>query len=258
MDTTMDIRLNELILLQTDIEPKRLQPSSSFSSPSRVFSVQCHVPIKHENRSATSSDTPPLLPRSRAASHEGNEDHQCAIPISNAAITTTSNKAFSSADRKEKEASSEMSSSDTDEDGKKSTKINEDGTIRVPSGSGYRVMTPFPWRLHEILEEVEQMKLDWIVSWLPNGRGFQVHCQNNFSEIIIPMFFRHCRYKSFQRQLYLYGFRSLDAQTMTRGMRYWKRYCECLACFCPRFDSQLCIDFTISCRSVLSSQVCEK
>lgn len=93
----------------------------------------------------------------------------------------------------------------------------DDGTIRVPSGSGYRIMTPFPWRLHEILEEVEEKKLDHIVSWLPNGLAFQVHCQQSFSDVIIPMFFRHSRYKSFQRQLYLYGFRSMETHSLVRG-----------------------------------------
>jgi hypothetical protein len=105
-----------------------------------------------------------------------------------------------------------------------------DGTIRVPSGSGYRIMTPFPWRLHEILEEVEHKKLDWIVSWLPDGRGFQVHCQKSFSEKIIPMFFRHSRYKSFQRQLYLYGFRSLETHSLQRGM-YQHTHTKC-SCGC--------------------------
>jgi len=84
-----------------------------------------------------------------------------------------------------------------------------DGTIRVASGSGFRKMKPFPWRLHEMLEEIEKKKLDWIVSWLPDGQSFQVHNQEAFSETIIPMYFRHTRYKSFQRQLYLYGFRCL-------------------------------------------------
>jgi hypothetical protein len=93
----------------------------------------------------------------------------------------------------------------------------DDGTIRVPSGSGYRIMTPFPWRLHEILEEVEKKKLDHIVSWLPNGQAFQIHCQDSFSDVIIPMFFRHSRYKSFQRQLYLYGFRSIETHSLSRG-----------------------------------------
>lgn len=73
-----------------------------------------------------------------------------------------------------------------------------DGIIRVPSGSGYRIMTPFPWRLHEMLEDIEEKNLDWIVSWMPDGKAFQVHSPEHFADTIIPMYFRHKRYKSFQ------------------------------------------------------------
>ena len=75
---------------------------------------------------------------------------------------------------------------------------NCDGVIRVPSGSGYRMMKPFPWLLHEMLEDVEKKKLGWIVSWMPNGNSFQVHSAERFADSILPTYFRHQRYKSFQ------------------------------------------------------------
>lgn len=92
-----------------------------------------------------------------------------------------------------------------------------DGIIRVPSGSGYRIMTPFPWRLHEMLEEIEEKRLSWIVSWTPDGKAFQVHSPEQFTATIVPMYFRHKRYKSFQRQLYLYGFRSMQVNSVAKG-----------------------------------------
>ena len=91
-----------------------------------------------------------------------------------------------------------------------------DGTIRVQSGSGFRILTPFPWRLHEMLEDMEKTGQQWIVSWLPGGRSFQVHCPTQFVEVVSPKYFRHKRYKSFQRQLYLYGFKSVE-DTVSRG-----------------------------------------
>ena len=94
---------------------------------------------------------------------------------------------------------------------------SSEGSIRVPSGSGFRLMTPFPWRLHEMLEDVESQGLTNIVSWLPEGVSFQVHSPSQFVEKIIPKYFRHSRYKSFQRQLYLYGFTSVE-DTNQRGM----------------------------------------
>jgi hypothetical protein len=72
------------------------------------------------------------------------------------------------------------------------------GVIRVPSGSGFRIMTPFPWRLHEMLEDIHEKNLHWIVAWMPDGKVFQVLNQTRFEDTILPMYFRHNRYKSFQ------------------------------------------------------------
>jgi hypothetical protein len=91
-----------------------------------------------------------------------------------------------------------------------------DGTIRVQSGSGFRILTPFPWRLHNMLEDMEAKGLSWIVSWLPDGRSFQVYCPAKFVEMVSTDYFRHKRFKSFQRQLYLYGFKSLE-DALKRG-----------------------------------------
>jgi hypothetical protein len=85
--------------------------------------------------------------------------------------------------------------------GKQASKIPSedcDGVIRVPSGSGYRMMTPFPWLLHEMLEDIEKKDLGWIVSWMPDGRAFQVHSAERFADTVLPTYFRHKRYKSFQ------------------------------------------------------------
>lgn len=80
------------------------------------------------------------------------------------------------------------------------------GSVRVVSGSGFRYVVPFPWRLHQMLEDIEKAGEDGIVSWLPDGQHFQVHNPQLFVQRIIPKFFKQKSYKSFQRQLHLYGF----------------------------------------------------
>eukprot|EP00536_Pseudo-nitzschia_multiseries_P005704 jgi/Psemu1/99408/gw1.110.25.1 len=45
-----------------------------------------------------------------------------------------------------------------------------------------------------------------IVSWVDNGEAFRVHLPDEFVENIMPHFFKQTKYKSFQRQLNLYGF----------------------------------------------------
>jgi hypothetical protein len=65
---------------------------------------------------------------------------------------------------------------------------------------------PFPWILHDMLEEAETGCFDAIVSWFPDGHGFKVHQIDLFAERIIPCYFNQTKYKSFQRQLNVWGF----------------------------------------------------
>ena len=85
------------------------------------------------------------------------------------------------------------------------------GTVRIVSGTGYRHITPFPWRLHEMLQALQEQKRDHIASWLPGGTSFKVHNPKVFAESVIPSFFKHSQYKSFQRQLHIYGFQRIDS-----------------------------------------------
>ena len=80
------------------------------------------------------------------------------------------------------------------------------GSIRVVSGSGFRYVVPFPYRLHEMLSTVDAQHGSSIVSWLPDGKQFKVHDPRRFVESVIPSAFKQKSLKSFQRQLHLYGF----------------------------------------------------
>lgn len=72
-------------------------------------------------------------------------------------------------------------------------------------------MTPFPLKLHKMLETVAHEGNDHIVSWQPHGRCFVVHKPQEFVELL-PGYFKLGKLASFQRQLNLYGF-----QRLTRG-----------------------------------------
>jgi len=73
------------------------------------------------------------------------------------------------------------------------------------------VTTPFPLKLHEMLDSVVAEGLEHIVSWQPHGRCFVVHKPQEFIELL-PKYFKLSKLASFQRQLNLYGF-----QRLTRG-----------------------------------------
>jgi hypothetical protein len=64
----------------------------------------------------------------------------------------------------------------------------------------------FPWKLHEMLEDAEEEGLSSIVSWLPDGKGFKVLDQAFFVTKILPRYSKQTKYKSFQRQLNIWGF----------------------------------------------------
>ncbi len=67
----------------------------------------------------------------------------------------------------------------------------------------------FPWKLHELLEQVEKDGMAQIVSWLPGGKAFKVHKKEEFCSKIMPHYFASNKYKTWQRSLNLWGFESV-------------------------------------------------
>ena len=57
-----------------------------------------------------------------------------------------------------------------------------------------------------MLNDAENEKFQDVVSWLPGGRAFKVHQTDNFVATIMPRYFNQTKYKSFGRQLHIYGF----------------------------------------------------
>jgi hypothetical protein len=70
----------------------------------------------------------------------------------------------------------------------------------------------FPWKLHELLTQAEKNGNDAIISWLPGTDAFKVHNKQKFATEILPAYFNATKYKSFQRNLNLWGF-----ETITEG-----------------------------------------
>lgn len=67
----------------------------------------------------------------------------------------------------------------------------------------------FPVRLHYLLDVLQQDGNAHLASWQVHGRCFIVHNPNEFSERVLPLWFRQSRFGSFQRQLNLYGFKRM-------------------------------------------------
>ena len=68
------------------------------------------------------------------------------------------------------------------------------------------VLLNFPMRLHKMLDDAEKQCFQDVVSWLPDGKTFKVHEVSKFADRIMGSYFNQTKFKSFQRQLNLYGF----------------------------------------------------
>jgi hypothetical protein len=72
----------------------------------------------------------------------------------------------------------------------------------------------FPWKLHDMLEQAEHEGLQGIVAWQGEGAAygtsFKVFKPQIFVGKLMPKYFKQTKYKSFQRQLNLYGFTRIN------------------------------------------------
>jgi len=78
---------------------------------------------------------------------------------------------------------------------------------------------PFPVKVYEMLEDADEKQFSHIVSWNADGTGFMVHSKDHFTKEIVPHYFNLTKYKSFQRQLSLYGFQRVTVGP-NKGLRY--------------------------------------
>jgi hypothetical protein len=95
-------------------------------------------------------------------------------------------------------------------------------TVDNATGKNKESRLHFPCKVYEMLEAAEQEGLEDIVSWNKEGTGFTVHNKDLFTKTIIPMYFNQTKYKSFQRQLSLYGFQRITVGE-NKGLRYHEK-----------------------------------
>lgn len=58
----------------------------------------------------------------------------------------------------------------------------------------------FPGKLHDLLTYTENSGLEYIISWVHQGKAFVIHSQEQLVQIL-PIFFGQTKFRSFQRQL---------------------------------------------------------
>ena len=91
----------------------------------------------------------------------------------------------------------------------------------------------FPQKLMEILSNEDYAET---ISWLPHGRSFLIHSPERFTENILPHYFKECKFASFTRKLYRWGFRQIskgpDAESFFHKMfrRDKPELCSVITC----------------------------
>jgi hypothetical protein len=85
-------------------------------------------------------------------------------------------------------------------------------------------LAPFPWKLHDMLRDCEKEGKSHVVSWLPHGKAFRVHKVTDFVGKILPSHFKQTKYKSFQRQLNLWGFERITRNGPEKGAYFHKSF----------------------------------
>lgn len=94
------------------------------------------------------------------------------------------------------------------------TRINVNNNMPIPTISKRKKRhSAFPLRLYDMLEDAEELGYGHVISWMPDGKSFKIHVDGTQDigdeKIIVQALqraFNMTRYRSFLRQLQLYGF----------------------------------------------------
>ncbi|KAJ0397059.1 hypothetical protein ATCC90586_003931 [Pythium insidiosum] len=77
------------------------------------------------------------------------------------------------------------------------------GVMSPNSKNATKEVAPFLKNLRKMLEE----ESDEILRWTTNGRAFEIHDMERMMNYVLPKYFKHRKYTSFQRQLNYFNFR---------------------------------------------------
>eukprot|EP00984_Skeletonema_dohrnii_P000878 scaffold272_cov117-Skeletonema_dohrnii-CCMP3373.AAC.3 len=73
-----------------------------------------------------------------------------------------------------------------------------------------RRKSEFPIKVYAMLELADNIfEFAQAVMWLPHGRAFKIHDKVKFMNKVVPVFFNQTKIRSFNRQLYMWGFRRI-------------------------------------------------
>jgi HSF-type DNA-binding len=93
----------------------------------------------------------------------------------------------------------------------------------------------FPTKLHAMLEDAPRKGFDNVVCWLQGGASFKVLDPARFTKEVMPKYFNQRKYKSFLRQLNLYGFQRVHHGPHKGGYAH-KFFLQGMPSLCERMN----------------------
>ena len=100
----------------------------------------------------------------------------------------------------------------------------DDGSETQDEAEEGNMKSLFPYTFYTLLEDAERDGYESIVSWRPSGEAFKVIQRDEFMKQVVPRYFKLTKYKSFIRQLNIWGFSCLQ-EGPDRGS------CKCFSCW---------------------------
>ena len=86
--------------------------------------------------------------------------------------------------------------------------MNVNQTTPTCTSTPRRTKSEFPIKVYAMLELADNIfEFAQAVTWLPHGRAFKIHDKVKFMNKVVPVFFNQTKIRSFNRQLYMWGFR---------------------------------------------------
>ena len=77
----------------------------------------------------------------------------------------------------------------------------------------------FPAKLHQLITDAEREGNTDIVSWMPDGKSFKVHNRERFEQELMPRYFGSSKYRSFQKNLNLWGYDTALTHSKSHPLR---------------------------------------
>lgn len=169
----------------------------AFASSSVPFPAQ---PGPSPALASTQPGTPPT-PRSPSPSHVKSSS------TSKVSKPTPNRKRESPNDNKKNNKSSSASST--------ARRLSNERSSNTRRGTKYQ-NDAFPMKLHRLLRNLEESRQTHIAGFSKDGKSFYIRNKVEF-EAALPTVFRHGKFLSFKRLLYMYGFTCIRVSSTERG-----------------------------------------